>query len=169
MSESANRDIETQVPSWLSLTLCLLLTYLPALMGIRFGPDAWYRSLERPIGNPPNWVFGPVWTTLYLMMGVAVWLVWSSGPWRSVRAAIALFTFQLVVNTGWSWLFFGQHAIGWALVDLLVLVVLVMATIVIFRRHSSTAAALLFPYVAWLVFAGYLNGAYWLLNRGSGG
>jgi tryptophan-rich sensory protein len=130
------------------------------------GVRDWYPTLVKPSFNPPAWVFGPVWTVLYLMMGLAAYLVWKRG-WGDgmVRTALALFALQLVLNGLWSVLFFGLRSPGAALADILLLWVAIVATLVSFWRLTPTAGLLLLPYLAWVTFAAALNGAIWWLNR----
>ncbi|MBV1703207.1 MAG: tryptophan-rich sensory protein [Hyphomicrobiales bacterium] len=123
----------------------------------------WYAGLVKPGFNPPNWLFGPVWTVLYLAMMVAAWRVLRIGP---TRAAIAAFAFQLVLNAAWSFAFFGGHSPGFGLVVILALDAAVLATIAAFARLDRAAALLLVPYAAWIAFATALNAAIWILNRG---
>jgi len=126
----------------------------------------WYAGLRRPPWNPPAWVFGPVWTALYLLMAVAAWLVWRehAGPAGSV--ALGLFALQLVLNTAWSLIFFGLRAPGWAVVDIVALWLAIALTVVAFWPVRPVAGALLLPYLAWVTFAAVLNVAVWRLNRG---
>jgi len=126
---------------------------------------AWYASLVHPALNPPAWVFAPVWTTLYILMGVAAFLVWRRGlGWREIRAALGLFSVQLVLNTLWSVLFFGLHSPGAALIDIVFLWLAIVATMIAFAKISRAAMYLLAPYLLWVSFAMYLNCAIWLLN-----
>jgi tryptophan-rich sensory protein len=128
----------------------------------------WYPTLVRPSFAPPSWVFGPTWTALYVMMGVASWLVWREGFARpDVRSALALYGVQLVFNLAWSWLFFGLRQPLTALVDIVVLLALVALTLARFASVSRAAAGLMLPYLAWVAFATALNGAFWWLNRNS--
>lgn len=127
--------------------------------------DGWYAALAKPSWNPPGWLFGPVWTTLYLLMAIAAWLIWCRGGFRGQARALSLFVAQLVVNAAWSPLFFGLHSIGWALVDLVAMWVLLALTLRAFSGVSRVAAGLLMPYLAWVTFAGYLNYTIWQLNR----
>lgn len=128
----------------------------------------WYPTLVRPSFAPPTWVFGPVWTTLYVMMGVSSWLVWRGGFERpEVRSALLLFAVQLAFNLAWSWLFFGLQMPFLALVEIVVLLVLIGVTALRFLPISRTAAVLLVPYVAWVSFATVLNAGFWWLNRSS--
>ena len=126
----------------------------------------WYAGLNKPSFNPPNWVFGPVWTTLYALMGVAAWLVWRKG-WQnaSVRTAIVVFGVQLVLNTVWSIIFFGLRSPGAAFLELIVLWIAIVATIALFFRLSIAAGILLVPYILWVSFAAVLNYSLWQLNR----
>lgn len=124
----------------------------------------WYPTLNKPSFNPPNWVFGPVWTTLYVMMGIAAWRVWRSADRDTARGPLALFALQLAVNLGWSIAFFGLRDPGLAVVVILVLDLLVLATALMFRRIDGLAALLLVPYLAWIAFATILNVAVWRLN-----
>lgn len=124
----------------------------------------WYRALVKPSFQPPAWVFGPAWTLLYALMGLAAWRVWRRRTAPGARTALVLFGAQLAVNAAWSPVFFGAHAVGAALAVIAVLVVLVAATIVAFRRVDRTAAALLLPYLAWVLFATVLNAAILRLN-----
>lgn len=138
-------------------------------LGSMFTRDAipvWYATLNRPWFNPPNWLFGPVWTILYLMMAVAAWLVWRQRAAHpdEARAAFLIFALQLLTNLVWTPVFFGWQAIGLALLVIVVLLALIAATIVRFRALSVPAAWLLAPYFAWVAFATVLNGEYWKLN-----
>ena len=126
----------------------------------------WYPMLVRPSFAPPSWVFGPVWTTLYVMMGVASWLVWRRGLDRpAVRAAMILYAIQLCLNLAWSWLFFGLRQPFPALLEIVVLFVVIGVTALRFAAVSRAAAILLLPYLAWVAFAAALNGGFWWLNR----
>lgn len=125
----------------------------------------WYATLVRPALAPPNWVFAPVWTTLYVLMGVALFLVWKRGVERKeVRTAISLFALQLTLNVLWSLVFFGLMNIGGALVEIAVLWLAILATILAFSKISRLAAWLLVPYILWVSFAAYLNYSFWVLN-----
>lgn len=126
----------------------------------------WYPSLAKPPFNPPAWVFGPVWTALYAMMGVALYLVWRQGWQRpDVRAAMLLFAVQLVLNGLWSVLFFGLRSPALAFAEILALWAAIAATAAAFRSVAPAAALLMLPYLAWVTFAAVLNGSIWWLNR----
>jgi tryptophan-rich sensory protein len=118
----------------------------------------WYDGLDRAPWNPPGWVFGPAWTILYILMAVAAWLVARTDlDQRSVQIALALYAIQLALNLGWSLLFFGARAPGWALADIVVLCILVAVTAIAFHRIDPAAGWLLVPYLGWLLFATSLN------------
>ena len=125
---------------------------------------SFYGQLAQPDWAPPGWVFGPVWTVLYTLMGVAAWLVWRSGGLRENQTALGLFIGQLALNALWSWLFFSWHLGGWAFVDILTLLVAVSVTLVLFWRVRPSAGALLIPYLLWLGFACLLNYSVWQMN-----
>lgn len=161
-----------KLPNRTKLLISLALPQLAGLFGALFTSSAipaWYTTLQRPPLSPPNWIFGPVWTILYLLMGVAVYLVWKQWsflPWTPAkkRVALASFAVQLVLNSLWSLFFFGLQNPGLALLDILAMVVAISFTIVNFWRVSRTAAWLLVPYLLWVSFASYLNYAIWTLN-----
>ena len=124
---------------------------------------SWYQTLAKPSFNPPDWVFAPVWTLLYAMMGVAGWLVWRRGG-AERRPALGLFVLQLVLNLGWSLIFFGARAIGAAFLEIGVLWLAILATLLVFYRIDRRAGLLLVPYLAWVSFATLLTGSLWVLN-----
>ena len=124
-----------------------------------------YGRLEQPGFAPPSWVFGPTWTVLYLLMAVAAWLVWRTGPSPDTRRALTLYAVQLVLNAAWTPLFFGLGWRGIAFFELGALLLVLIATIVLFWRRSAVAGAMLLPYLAWSVFAWCLNFAVWQLNN----
>jgi tryptophan-rich sensory protein len=130
---------------------------LGTLIGLVIDTGPWYDQLEKSPLNPPNAVFGPVWTVLYVLTGVAAYLAWSAPGTVHLRSAMTLWTAQLLLNLAWSPIFFGAESPTAALVEIIVLFVLVVATIAVFARRSVAAAVLLVPYAAWIAFAGYLN------------
>lgn len=148
----------------LGLAGWLAVTFVAAAAGSQFMPGEWYASLAKPSWNPPSWVFAPVWTTLYVLMAVAAWLVWRRAGFAGARLALGCYLLQLVLNAAWSWLFFGRQSIDGALADIIVLWVLIVATTLLFLRHSRAAAALFVPYLAWVSFATVLNLALAHLN-----
>ncbi len=127
----------------------------------------WYADLEKPWFNPPAWIFGPVWSALYLMMAVAAWLVWRQGGFRNALGPLTLFGIQLALNTLWSFLFFGMQNPGAAAIEILFLWAAILATLIAFAKRSRSAAILLAPYLAWVTFATVLNITIWSMNRES--
>ena len=125
---------------------------------------SFYEQLTRPGWAPPASVFGPVWTVLYLLMGIAAWLVWRERGFRGARAALSLFLVQLALNGLWSWLFFAWQRGAWALGEVLVLWVVILATLVAFWRVRPLAGMLLVPYLAWVTFATALTYTLWRAN-----
>lgn len=119
--------------------------------------NEWFTTLRKPAWNPPNWVFGPAWTVLYLFMGVAAWLVWRQRGWAESAAPLTLFAVQLLLNGAWTWLFFGLRLPWVAFAEILLLWGTILATVLSFSRVSPFAAWLLVPYLAWVTFAAVLN------------
>ena len=155
-------------PAWQALALGLfyLACFLAAGLGSLFtmiSLGTWYTALVKPSWNPPSWIFGPVWTVLYGMMAVAGWLVWRRGGPRA-RTALQLFAVQLVLNVGWSAVFFGLQMPGLAFAEILALWVAIAATLRTSWRVSRPAGILLVPYLLWVSFAAVLNFAIWRLN-----
>jgi translocator protein len=126
--------------------------------------SGWYQTLNKPAWTPPDWVFGPVWSTLYFLMALAAWLVWRRTGWSTGRAALALFAAQLALNAIWSTLFFNLHSPGIAFVDIILLWVAIGATVWSFGRISALAGCLFVPYLLWVSFAAVLNWAIWTMN-----
>lgn len=152
-----------------SLVAAVLLVEVVGASGAVFtvqGLGDWYGSLQQPAVAPPNWVFGPVWTTLFALVGVALWLVWRRTPSRpgAARLAGGVFAVHWLFNLGWSAVFFWQRAIGPALAVILVLLGFVGATAWAFARVDRRAGLLLVPYLLWVSFATYLNYQFWVLN-----
>ena len=124
----------------------------------------WYPTLTKPAWNPPAWLFGPVWTVLYIAMAVAAWLVWRKAGWGGARLALTLFIVQLTLNAAWSIIFFGLRNPGAAFVEVVVLWAAILGTLVLFWQVSVPAGMLFIPYLAWVSFATVLNFAIWRLN-----
>jgi tryptophan-rich sensory protein len=155
----------------ISLVLTVLAVELVGASGAVFtarGLASWYGTLQRPALAPPNWVFGPVWTTLFALMGIAVWLVWRrvSSPRYERRAQIALGVFgvHFVANLGWSAAFFGLQSVALGLAVIVLLLALILITMWAFDQVDRRASVLLFPYLLWTTFAAYLNYRFWVLN-----
>ncbi|MBD3282645.1 MAG: tryptophan-rich sensory protein [Candidatus Portnoybacteria bacterium] len=126
--------------------------------------DSWYRTIERPSFNPPDWVFAPVWTLLFLLMGVSLFLIWKNGVNKKNKKAIILFFIQLVFNILWSVMFFGLESPLLGFIVIVVLWIFILKTILAFRDLSKIAAWLLIPYIAWVSFAALLNLSILILN-----
>lgn len=149
-----------------SLVVFFLLNTTAAYSGARFKPGAWYASLRKPSWNPPKWLFPVVWGPTYVMITIAGWLVWEqSTPSEAVWPMVA-YGVQLLLNAGWSVVFFGLRQPGWGLVEISVLWLTIAACIVLFYPISPLASALLIPYLAWGTFAGTLTATIWRMNRG---
>ena len=146
---------------WLALVLVVAVI---GGMVTRGSVGDWYPQLTQPAFAPPNAVFGPVWTILYVMMAYAAWRVWRVHGFRDAPWALGMFLVQLALNLLWSILFFGFQQIGLALVEIVVLWFAILVTLVLFWRLDRIAGALLLPYLAWVGFAGFLNHAFWVLN-----
>ena len=152
---------------WLALAVFLVICLGTAALGAavtNLSVRDWYATLEKPSWSPPNWLFGPVWTTLYIGMAVAAWLVWRKRGLAQGWLPLTLFGIQLTLNAIWSVLFFGFRSPGAAFVEIILLWFAILATIIVFARHSALAAALLVPYLAWVSFATALNSALWWMN-----
>ena len=160
-SESPGRQ-RSPVRDGLSLIVFLAITFAAAAFGAQFMPGPWYAALAKPAWTPPNWIFGPVWTVLYVLIASSAWLVWRARP--RIGLPLGLWFAQLGLNAIWSWLFFGLERPGLAAIDILVLFDTIVVTAIVFARVSPTAALLLLPYALWVGFATALNVAIWWLN-----
>ncbi|TAA11992.1 tryptophan-rich sensory protein [Pseudoxanthomonas winnipegensis] len=150
----------------LGLVGWLLLVLVAGAIGAAASVQAatFYATLAQPSWAPPAAVFGPVWSVLYVLMGIAAWLVWRRGGWAAQRRALTVFVAQLALNALWSWLFFGWHLGAAAMLDIVVLWMLIVVTVAMFWRARPLAGLLLLPYLAWVSFASALNYAVWQLN-----
>jgi benzodiazapine receptor len=156
------------IPSYLKLAaaifFCIIVGSLGSLVTTT-GPGSWYALLQKPFFTPPGWVFAPVWITLFVLMGIAVWLVWESGiQHRNVQVALGIFAVQFILNILWSFLFFGLRSPFFGLIDIILLWIMIVATIGAFYRVKKSAAYLLIPYIAWVSLASALNGAVLYMN-----
>jgi tryptophan-rich sensory protein len=147
----------------LLVAFCLGIGTLGAMVAAT-SVDSWYAGLAKPTFNPPNEVFGPVWTVLFILMGVAAWRVWRTGDRDTVRGPLTLFALQLALNLGWNVVFFGLQKIGAAVATIVVLNVAILVTMLAFRTVDRLAALLMAPYLAWVGFATVLNVTIWRLN-----
>jgi len=150
----------------LGLLAWLAVTFAAAAVGsiASIHAKSFYAQLARPEWAPPAYVFGPVWTVLYLLMAVAAWLVWCTGGFRSARLALSLYLVQLAVNALWSWLFFAWQLGAPAFADIVLLWILILLTMAAFWRQRTSAGWLLVPYFLWVSFALLLNYSIWRLN-----
>lgn len=156
-----------KLPFYAKVIVSILLCQLVGISGVIGGAGAqqeWYQNLVVPSFNPPGWVFGPVWTLLYIFMGVSLAIIWNSPSGKLKNNAIIIFLIQLVLNGLWSFIFFTWHLPALALVDILLLLILIISTTVVFRRINKLAGLLLVPYLAWVFFATILNAAIVYLN-----
>ncbi len=144
------------------LLLCAAASAIGAVASIH--APTFYQQLVQPSWAPPSSVFGPVWTALYALMGIAAWLVWREGGWRRQRGVLTLFLVQLALNALWSWLFFAWHLGALAFVDIVVLWLMIIATLIGFWRVRPVAGVLLVPYLCWVSFASALNFVVWQMN-----
>lgn len=160
----ANRSLPADLVALALLVgLCLGIGMLGSSL-VETSLGTWYADLLKPTFTPPNEVFGPVWAVLYVMMAVAAWRVWRGADWQTARGPLTLFALQLALNLSWSVVFFGLHKIGAAVATIIVLDVAVLVTLLAFRTIDRTAALLMVPYLAWVLFATVLNVATWRLN-----
>jgi tryptophan-rich sensory protein len=150
------------------LLAAILICNLAGIIGSVFtvtGPGSWYASIAKPSFNPPGFLFAPVWTTLYILMGISLYLVWMEGlSGKNVTPAAIFFAIQLGLNALWSFLFFGLQSPFLGLVEIVILWVFIAGTIILFHRVSRPAAYLLVPYLLWVTFASFLTYTIWTLN-----
>jgi len=160
-------SVHTYLQSWPSLILFFAVCLGVGALGSLFtanGVRDWYPRLRKPRGTPPDWVFGPVWTTLYVLMAISAWLVWREYHLGAL-AALLIFFAQLALNVAWSAIFFGSRMPGVALAEIVILWFAILFTIVVFYLLLPLAAFLLLPYWFWVSYAIYLNFGIWRLNR----
>ena len=150
----------------IALVVCLMVGYSASLV-TRPSIETWYVMLEKPVFNPPNWIFMPVWTLLYILMAVAAGLVWDKIKEQNeeVKKALGFFLIQLILNAIWSYLFFGLKNPMLALIEIILLWLMIYETYLKFIKINKTAGYLLIPYLAWVGFAAILNGSIWWLNK----
>lgn len=150
----------------IGVIICLAVGYLSGMV-TRTSITTWYPTLVKPSFNPPNWIFAPVWTSLYVMMGVAAGLIWNQIPSQkeAVTKALQFFAIQLVLNALWSYLFFGMHNLMLATIEVVLLWLMIFETYSQFAKINKTASYLMLPYLAWVSFASVLTVSIWWLNR----
>jgi tryptophan-rich sensory protein len=168
MKSTQSNVTKTSSKNFLKFLACLVASGAAGAIGTIFTIreiPTWYAGLSKPPLNPPPWVFGPVWTTLYILMGLAAFLIWRKGlAHRGVRLALGIFILQLVLNALWSFLFFGLQSPTLGLICIILLWLSIVWTMVAFGKISRPAMYLLIPYIAWVSFASYLNFGIWLRN-----
>lgn len=154
--------------NYFKLLASVLLCLFAGVIGSVFTASSlenWYPLLEKPFFNPPSWLFGPVWTFLYILMGISLYIVWEKGLQdREVKIGLLIFGVQLALNTLWSFLFFGLRSPFYGFIEIIFLWIAILLTIVQFKKVSRTAAYLLVPYILWVSFAALLNYNLWMLN-----
>lgn len=152
---------------WAKIILCTLaIVALGTISGLSTASQitTWYAELNKPSWNPPSWIFAPMWTTLYIMMGIAFARVWHTAPSKARNTAMGLFVVQLLLNLIWTPVFFGMHQIGIALIIIITLAILIVLTIRLFMKIDNIAGYLLIPYLLWVSFASFLNFTIYQLN-----
>jgi len=148
----------------ISILLPLSLGAIAGMFTSQSVPE-WYATLNRPSFNPPNWIFGPVWTTLYILMGISFFLVWKQEESKVRNRAILIFLLQLLLNFAWSFIFFYFNMIGLALVEIILLWISIVMMLVVFYKIKPLASYINIPYLLWVTFATVLNASYYFLNR----
>lgn len=161
----SNENISSSWKLVIAILICEATGIISGLIA-NTNMNPWFDTLNKPSWNPPAYLFAPVWTILYLLMGISLWLVWKNkSTLQQKNNAINLFAFQLFLNFWWSIIFFKFHSPLFALVDILLLLILILFTIISFSKISKLSAWLLVPYIAWVTFAAILNYSIWVLNR----
>jgi tryptophan-rich sensory protein len=154
--------------SILKLAACILICEFAGIIGSVFtypNITTWYAGIQKPWFNPPNWIFGPAWTILYALMGIALYLVWKKGfEKKESRIALSVFVAQLALNTLWSLLFFGAKNLGLAFAEIIIMWFAILANIILFYRIDRRAGLILVPYILWVSFASLLTYSVWVLN-----
>lgn len=157
-----------KISNTLKLISAILICEIIGIIGSLFTIPAisgWYAYLAKPELAPPNWIFGPVWTLLFMLMGIAMYLIWKKGlERRDIKIALGVFACQLLLNLLWSIIFFGLRSPGGAFIEIIFLLLAILTTIIVFAKISKPAAWLLAPYILWVIFAAYLNYAIYSLN-----
>jgi translocator protein len=157
-----------KLSKFLTLLICILI---PLITGSISGlanvgnVNEWYVNLIKPAFNPPSYLFGPVWTILYILMGISLYLVWKSPLGKTRKQALIIFSIQMFLNFIWTFIFFYFKQTGFALVDIILLWLLIIAMILLFKRINKTAAFIQIPYLLWVSFATVLNASIWMLNK----
>ena len=148
----------------ISILLPLSLGAIAGMFTSQSVPE-WYSTLNRPSFNPPNWIFGPVWTTLYILMGISFFLIWKQEVSKERNRAVLIFLLQLLLNFAWSFIFFYFNMIGLALVEIILLWISIVLMLVVFFKIKPLTSYINIPYLLWVTFATVLNASYYILNR----
>ncbi|WP_372370063.1 TspO/MBR family protein [Candidatus Uabimicrobium sp. HlEnr_7] len=149
------------------LVVAIYVCFTAAFIGsvvTRVSVKTWYQTLKKPAWNPPDWIFAPVWSTLFLLMAISIWLIWLKREEHKIEKQITLFSIQLITNILWSTLFFGMQNPDLAFVGIIVLIIAIIATMVAFLEINKTAGYLMIPYILWVIFAAFLNVTICWLN-----
>lgn len=152
---------------WLKLAVSIIICQLAGIIGSMFtAPNipSWYATLVKPVFNPPNWIFAPVWISLYVLMAISFYLVWIKNDIPNFGFLMSLFVLQLVLNAFWTIIFFGLKSPFFAFIEIVVLWILILLCVISFYKISKTASVLLIPYLLWVTFAAVLNFELWRLN-----
>lgn len=157
------RGVRQAIALAMSVGICLGAAGLGSILTTP-SIDPWYRALRKPYWTPPNWAFGPVWTALYLSMGVAAWLVWRRDGFSHAKLPLMLFLIQLALNVAWSGIFFGLRLVGVAFLEVVLLWLFILSTTIAFWPVSRMASWLMVPYLTWVTYAAALNAAIWRMN-----
>ena len=159
-----DKDELTTIESIVELGICLAVCMGAAVIGVFFSPGEWYDMLAKPSWTPPDDIFPWVWSILYITMGIALWLIWRQRGAKGIKGPLLVFILQLLLNAAWSYLFFGLHMTGLALIDAIFLTITLLVTVILFWRVYVIAGVILLPYLLWMIFAVWLNFMIWHLN-----
>jgi tryptophan-rich sensory protein len=161
--------MKKNISSFWKLVICIVICEATGIVSSLFASAAnntWFNSLAKPEWNPPSYLFAPVWTSLYLLMGISLWIIWKNEASETTKQkAYYLFAFQLFLNFWWSIIFFKFHSPLVALIDIILMLIIILLTIIHFSKFSKLAAWLLVPYISWVSFATLLNYSIWYLNK----
>jgi len=163
--KTAKLSLSVQIIGFiLWLALCYFVAWTGAQVSPGIASPEWYNALNKPDWNPPAWLFGPVWSMLYTFMGIAVWLIWKDYGFKFAKGALIAFLVQLFLNGLWSQLFFNLQNVGWALIEIMLLLTSIFITTYLFFQKNKAAGWLMVPYILWVSFATALTAAIWVLN-----
>lgn len=163
-SSNSSKPIFSIIGLFFWVGLCFFVAWTGAQVSPGIASSEWYDALNKPTWNPPGWLFGPVWTILYTMMGVAAWLIWKEFGFKNARFVLIVFLIQLFLNGLWSQLFFGMQELGWAFVEIIILLSAIIFTAYLFFQKNRISGWLMIPYIAWVSFATVLNATIWIIN-----